>query len=277
MTLVLKKQRSLANKQSIWSESQRYWQLLSVLVPQNLNTRYRGSFLGVYWSLLNPLIMTGLYTAIFGKNFVENDFFDSIPDYALTVFTGLLVINFYNSSTSQALTSIVTNGDLLNKMRLPLPVFPLSMIASNIFQFLVGSLPFLVIITIINSHNLGNIFLLLLPFLSLVLVCTGIGFFVSALFVFFRDLGYFYEIVCFIMWITSPVFYPAEMVEEGVVKSFLSINPLTPIMESLRDISLQGTVPDLSYTIRGFLGGLILLMLGWLFFRKLQSSFLDLL
>jgi ABC-2 type transport system permease protein/lipopolysaccharide transport system permease protein len=187
-----------------------------------------------------------------------------------------LVINFYNSSTSQALTSIVINGDLLNKMRLPLPVFPLSMIASNIFQFLVGSLPFLVIITLINSHNLLNVFLLLLPFLSLVLVCTGIGFFVSALFVFFRDLGYFYEIICFIIWITSPVFYPAEMVG-GAVKSVLSINPLTPIIESLRDISLEGTMPDLTYSLRGFFGGVILLILGWLFFRKLQSSFMDLL
>jgi ABC-2 type transport system permease protein/lipopolysaccharide transport system permease protein len=277
MTLVFKKQLSFLDKHPIWLESQRYWQLLSVLVPQNLNTRYRGSFLGVYWSLLNPLIMTGLYTAIFGKNFVEtNAFYDSIPDYALTVFTGLLVINFYNSSTSQALTSIVINGDLLNKMRLPLPVFPLSMIASNIFQFLVGSLPFLVIITLINSHNLLNVFLLLLPFLSLVLVCTGIGFFVSALFVFFRDLGYFYEIICFIIWITSPVFYPAEMVG-GAVKSVLSINPLTPIIESLRDISLEGTMPDLTYSLRGFFGGVILLILGWLFFRKLQSSFMDLL
>lgn len=275
MTVVFTRQLSFLNKHPLWLEYQRYWQLLSVLVPQNLNTRYRGSFLGVYWSLLNPLIMTGLYTAIFGANF--SSYYDnSIMNYVLAAFTGLLIINFYTSSTSQALTSIVSNGDLLNKMRLPLPVFPLSMIASNIFQFMVGSFPLLAIITIIKSHNLFSIFFLLIPFLSLVLVCTGVGLFVSALFVFFRDLGYFYEIICFVMWITSPVFYPAEIVPK-TVQPFLSLNPLVPIIESLRQISLQGTMPHLTYTIQGFLSGLILVILGWLFFRKLQSSFMDLL
>lgn len=277
MTLVFKKQLSLLNKHPLWFESQRYWQLLSVLVPQNLNTRYRGSFLGVYWSLLNPLIMTGLYTAIFGANFAAY-YDDSIINYILAAFTGLLIINFYSSSTSQALTSIVTNGDLLNKMRLPLPVFPLSMIASNIFQFMVGSFPLLVIITLINSHNLFHVLLLLFPFLSLVLVCTGVGLFVSALFVFFRDLGYFYEIICFIMWITSPIFYPSEIVPQAV-QPFLGVNPLVPIIESLRQISLEATIPPEGFILilRGLLSGLILLTLGWLFFRKVQSSFMDLL
>ena len=224
MTLVFKKQLTLVNNHPLWSIGQRYWQLLSVLVPQNLSIRYRGSFLGVYWSLLNPLIMTGLYTAIFGTAFAAY-FNDSIINYIFAAFTGLLVTNFYSSSTTQALTSIVSNGDLLNKIRLPLPVFPVSMIAANVFQFLVGSFPLLAIVTLINSHNIFYVFLLLLPFLALTLVCLGVGLFVSALFVFFRDLGYFYEIACFIMWITSPVFYPVEIVPEKI-QPFLGINPL---------------------------------------------------
>lgn len=275
MTLVSKKQLTAINKHPLYLESQRYWQLLSVLVPQNLNTRYRGSFLGVYWSLLNPLIMTGLYTAIFGTAFAK--YYDgNIVNYVLAAFTGLLVINFYTSSTSQALTSIVTNGDLLNKIRLPLPVFPISMIAANVFQFVVGSLPILAIITIINSHNIFTIFLLLIPFAALVLVCTGVGLFISALFVFFRDLGYFYEIVCFVLWISSPVFYPAEIVPEKV-QPFLNINPLVPIIESLRQVSLQGTIPDFHYILRAFLIAIFLIISGSYFFRKVQSSFMDLL
>lgn len=276
MTFVSKKQLVQLSKHPIWLECQRYWQLLSVLVPQNLNTRYRGSFLGVYWSLLNPIIMTALYTAIFGAQFASY-YDDSIVNYMLAAFTGLLVINFYSSATSQALTSIVSNGDLLNKMKLPLPVFPLSMIAANIFQFVVGSLPLLVIITFIKSDfNIFPIFFLLIPFLSLVLVCIGIGLFLSALFVFFRDLGYFYEIVTFMMWITSPVFYPAEIVPEKV-RPFLNLNPLVQIIESIRTISLQGSFPSFSYIINGFVSGIILVFLGWLFFRKVQADFMDLL
>lgn len=275
MTLTRKKTVAKVKKLPFGNDVERYWQLLSVLVPQNLNTRYRGSFLGVYWSLLNPIIMTTLYTVIFGTTFASY-FGNSIINYMFAAFTGLLVINFFNSSTTQALSSIVVNGDLLNKIKLPLPVFPLSMIAANIFQFVVGSLPLLVIVTLIKTHNILYIFLLLLPFIALVLVCTGIGLFLSALFVFFRDLGYFYEIMTFIVWITSPVFYPAEIVPQRV-QPFLYLNPLVPIIESLRQISLEGTFPEFSDLMKGFLSGIIILTLGWLFFRKVQSSFMDLL
>lgn len=275
MILTRKKTFMRMEKLPFWHDIERYWQLLSVLVPQNLNTRYRGSFLGVYWSLLNPIIMTVLYTVIFGTTFASY-FGDSIINYMFAAFTGLLVINFYNSSTTQALSSIVVNGDLLNKIKLPVPVFPLSMIAANIFQFVVGSLPLLIIVTLIKTHSIVFVFLLLLPFIALVLVCTGIGLFLSALFVFFRDLGYFYEIATFVVWITSPVFYPAEIVPQRV-QPFLYLNPLVPIIESLRQISLEGSFPEISHLMKGFLSGIIILTLGWLFFRKVQSSFMDLL
>ena len=131
------------------------------------------------------------------------------------------MVNFFNASTTQALTSIVESGELLNKIRLPVPVFPMSMIGANIFQFMAGSFPLLAIVTLVITHNPFSVILLLLPFSFLILVCTGIGLFVSALYVFFRDLSYFYEIATFMIWITSPVFYPPEIVPEGV-KPFLS-------------------------------------------------------
>lgn len=275
MILAGKKKIKEKEQSVFWRNFHRYWDLLSVLVPQNLNTRYRGSYLGVYWSLLNPIIMTGLYTTIFGSTFASY-YNDSLISYILAAFTGLLVINFYNSSTTQALSSIVVNGDLLNKIKLPIPVFPLSMIAANIFQFMISSFPLLAIVTLVNSKNPLYIFLLLIPFFSLVLVCTGVGLFVSALFVFFRDLGYFYEITTFVMWITSPVFYPAEIVPPRI-QPILGLNPLVSIIESLRDISLMGNIPSAMLLFKGILAGVIILTLGILFFRKFESAFMDLL
>ena len=257
------------------SSTKRYLELVQILVERNLKGRYRGSFLGVYWSLLNPLIMTGLYAAIFGTAFREY-YQDSTLRYVLAAFTGLIVINFFSSSTSQALTSVVGNGALLNKVRLPVTVFPVSMIVANIFQFIVGSLPLLAIVTLIMSRNPINVLALLLPLIALGLVCTGIGFLVSALYVFFRDLPYFYELVCFVLWISSPVFYPAEIVPSAV-KPFLFFNPLIPIIESIRQISLSGSLPDMILVLHSFLNGIILLMLGWIYFRSWQKNFMDLL
>jgi len=261
-----------------WSPIQRYLELLQILVERNLKGRYRGSFLGVYWSLLNPLIMTGIYTAIFGAAFAA--FYGSPRNYMLAAFTGLLVINFFTAATNQALASVVASGGLMNKIRLPITVFPLSMILSNVFQFIVGPLPLLAAVTVYKSWESGwwfvNALSLLFPLLALSLVCTGVGYFVSALYVFFRDLPYFYELVCFVLWIGSPVFYPAEIVPEQV-RRFLVINPLLPIIESIRQISLSGQTPDLGLILHSLLNGLILLVVGWCCFRSWQKHFMDLL
>ncbi|ELS33069.1 MULTISPECIES: ABC transporter permease [Pseudanabaena] len=265
---------SLSSKY-ISADVQHYLELLQVLVSRNLKVRYRGSFLGIYWSLLNPLIMTGLYTAIFGATFSKY-YGNSIANYILAAFTGLIVINFFSASTSQALSSVVGNGALLNKIRLPVSIFPVSMITANIFQFVMGTYPLLAIVALIKSHSLVNVFAILLPFTALVMFCVGVGFFVSALYVFFRDLPYFYELVVFMLWISSPVFYPAAIVSNSV-KPFLSINPLSPIIESLRQITLSGNLPDIMMIASALLSGTIFAILGWAYFHQSRSQFMDLL
>ncbi|GCL38534.1 MULTISPECIES: ABC transporter permease [Sphaerospermopsis] len=273
MTLSIKE--NFIKNNLTWLQVQRYWELLHVLVVRTLKVRYRGSILGVYWSLLNPLIMTGLYTAIFGATF-SSYYGNSIINYVLAAFTGLVVINFFSASTSQALASVVGNGALLNKIRLPVSVFPVSMVAANIFQFSVGAFPLLALMTLFNAKSLVNVLALVFPFLALVLVSTGIGFLVSALYVFFRDLPYFYELVVFVIWISSPVFYPAAIVPPQV-KPFLSLNPLSPIIESLRQITLSGSAPDLGLIWGALLSGIIILSLGWTCFHLWRHQFMDLL
>lgn len=237
--------------------------------------RYRGSFLGVYWSLLNPLLMTGVYTAIFGTAFASY-YGNSIFNYVLAVFTGLVVINFFSACTTQALWSVVNNGGLLNKICLPVSVFPISLVAANVFQFSIGVLPLLTIMTLVNSRSLVNVVALLFPLLALVLVCTGVSLLVSALFVFFRDLPYFYELIVFMLWLSSPIFYPGKIVPASV-KSFLLLNPLLPVIESIRQICLSGTLPDVQLITQSLLSGMIFLALGLSCFRSLRHSFMDLL
>lgn len=257
------------------SEARHYWELLHVLVERNLKVRYRGSYLGVYWSLLNPLLMTSVYTAIFGTAFASY-YGNSIFNYVLAVFTGLVVINFFSASTSRALWSVVDNGMLLNKIRLPVSVFPLSIIVANVFQFAIGVFPLLAVMTLINSKSLLNVVALPLPMLALTLVCTGIGFLASALFVFFRDLHYLYELVVFVLWLSSPIFYPSAIVPTSV-RSFLVLNPLLPVIESIRQIALSGALPELNLIGQSLLSGLIMLALGWTCFHRWRHSFMDLL
>ncbi len=250
-----------------------------MLAEREIKVRYRGSFLGVYWSLFNPLIMTALYTSIFGDAF-KKYYHNSLSQYILAAFTGLVVIHFFQGSTSQALASVVNNGSLLNKIRLPVSVFPLSTILANTCQLVIGILPLLTILTLaISKHrweSLINVLAIPLPLIGLILLSTGVGLLVSALFVFFRDLPFFYELVQFVLWLTSPIFYPAAIVPEQV-RPFLKLNPLSPIIESLRQIILTDDLPDLQLISGAWLSGLIILAIGLVSFNWLRPKFMDLL
>lgn len=267
VTTILKNQ---GNVQLSW-----YRELLTVLVRRNLKRRYRGSFLGIYWSLLNPLVMTLLYTAIFGTTFAQY-YNDSTLNYILAAFTGLVVINFFSSSTVQALSSVVENGSMVNKIRLPLFIFPLASIGANVFQLVMGVLPLLIVVTLIISKSLVNVLALSLPIIGLVLVCTGVGMLMSALYVFFRDLSYFYELLTFVLWISSPIFYPKDIVPTEVAK-FLVLNPIYPIIESIRQIALSGNLPDIGLISHSLISGLIVLTVGAVTFNTWRSQFMDLL
>ena len=265
---------SFSLSQRHWFQIQRYWELISILVERNLKVRYRGSVLGIYWSLLNPLLMTGLYTAIFGTAF--SSYYDnSILKYIFAAFTGLITINFLSASTTQALKSLVDNGKLLNKLKLPFSIFPLSMVAANVVQFAVGSLPLLMLVTIFNSGNIWKIPLLFFPFLNLILVCSGISLIVSSLYVFFRDLPYFYELVVMVLWISSPVFYPVDIVPPGI-QELLIFNPLSSIIEGFRQISLTDADADWFVIVQGFGVGVLLCVVGFWFFTRYQHRFIDL-
>lgn len=269
--------RSIDQKSRL-SGINRYWELIAVLAGRELKVRYRGSFLGVYWSLFNPLMMTALYAVIFGSAFKEY-YHDSLWQYTLAAFTGLTVIHFFNGSTSQALSSIVNNGSLLNKVKLPVSVFPISIIIANTFQLLVGMFPLLLLVTILVSpraSSLVNIIAIPLPLLALVAISTGMGLLVSSLYVFFRDLPFLYELVQFVLMMSSPIFYPAKIVPPSI-RPFLELNPLYPVIESLRQIVLSGNAPDIFSIFRSLLSGLIILAIGWICFHWLRPKFMDLL
>lgn len=253
----------------------RYFELVTTIAERNIKARYRGSILGVFWSLSNPLIMTGLYTVIFGTAFAK--YYDnSILNYVLAVFMGLVAVTFFSQTSSQALSSIVANGSLINKIRIPLSVFPISIVVANLFQFTVGVLPVIVFVTLFASHRPERVILLIAPALALLLVTVGASLFISALFVFFRDLPYIYELFVFIVMITSPIFYPEEIVPANL-RVWVHINPISAIVNDMRQIAFGVTAPHLSSLILTVLLGLATAVAGAASFLILRDPVKDLL
>lgn len=254
----------------------RYGDLVMIIASRTLKTRYRGSVLGVYWSLSLPLIMTAVYSLIFGVSFAKDPYYNgSIVDYVLACFTGLVVINFFSVTSTQALMSIVGSGSLLNKIKIPVSVFPISIVFANLFQLVVGALPVLLIVSVVTSHSLLNAAALFVPLIALVMVTTGFSLLASGLFVYFRDVPHLYEVVVFILWITSPIFYPPDVVP-AVIRPYMELNPLVSVMNSVRQISLSGAWPDIHMMGLALISGAIVLVVGALFFLTIKSDFMDL-
>jgi len=252
----------------------RYRDLVFVNAVRSLKVRYRGSFLGIYWSLSNPILMTLVYTTIFGSAFASY-YGGSLLQYVLSCFTGLVILNFFSGSTSMALPTIVGNSGLLNKIALPPSVFPVSMIAAQTFQLCIGALPLLAIVTLVTSGNAVNVLALFVPLAGMVLLSLGFALAVSALFAYFRDLPYMYELVVFAMWITSPIFYPSAFVPERV-RVYLQFNPLATIIESVRQIALSGTRPSLHLMAASLFAGALAFVVGASIFFCLRKRLMDL-
>jgi ABC-type polysaccharide/polyol phosphate export permease len=252
----------------------RFAELVRMFAAKGIKARYRGSVLGVYWSLSNPIIMTLVYSALFGTAFASY-YNHSVVNYMLACFTGLAVLGFFSNATSQALTSVVASGALLNKIYLPKSLFPTAVVAANAFQYIVGTLPILMVVTLVTSRSVVNLAALVVVSLSLLIVAMGFAFGLSAAFVFFRDLPYMYELVVFVMWITSPIFYPAELVPP-MIRPFVVLNPLAVIMSSVRQIALSGSAPDPSLIVASFASAAFWFMIGTSIFIAARKDFMDL-
>ena len=217
--------------------------------------------------------MTGVYYAIFGLQFSR--YYNHSPiQYAISVYVGLVAVTFFVGATSNALTSIVSSGLLLTKVRVQPEVFPDASVMAYAFQLLVGSVPIFAVLLLLTNHD--PLRLLLLPFALAALVCTavGVGEVVAALYVYFRDIPHLYDLFMFLLWMTTPIFYPFAIVPEHV-RGVLMWNPLYPLVSSLRYIVIGNGPVDWMLFAAALAVGALSLVVGRLLFTWMRPGFAD--
>ena len=246
----------------------RYKPLLIELVKRDLKVKYRRSFLGYVWSLLNPLMMMTIMTIVFSYMFR----FD-IPNYPLYLICGQTLWTFFNESTNMAMHSIIINGVLLRKVYIPKYIFPTARVLSS-FVTMSFSLTAILIVMLFTHVQLSwNLLLLPIVLVFLLLFCLGMGMAVSALSVYFRDLVHLYSVLTMAWMYATPIFYPVSALPEKLM-FFMQFNPMFNYITFFREIVVYGTFPALNLWI-GCAGFSVLFFLaGLLIFRKLQRDFI---
>ncbi|MDO5545096.1 MAG: ABC transporter permease [Eubacteriales bacterium] len=215
--------------------------LLSELVKRDFKQKYKGTVIGMGWSILSPLltllVMRLVFTEFFGRN---------TPHYTTYLFCGTLIFSYYKESTKSGMSSLLANQRILGKINIPKYLFLLSRNISSLINFGLTLCVFFVFALIDNITFGVHFFALLYPVICLVIFNVGVGLILSALHVFFRDINYLYDIFTLLLHYLSAIFYRVDNYPETIQRIFL-LNPVYCYIKYFRVVTIDGNIPSLFY------------------------------
>ena len=247
----------------------KYKDLLKLLVSRDIKLKYRRSFLGYVWSVLNPLLIMVVMTVVFSAMFKRN-----IENFPVYLFCGQLLFNYMSNSTHQAIFSITGNAALLKKTYVPKYIFTISKITSGMID-MVFSLGALVIVMLVTRAPFSWTMLLFpIVILQLYLFCIGLGLFLAQANVFFKDIQYIYNAVTTAWMYLTPIFYPLEALPQWLIWCVKHFNPMYFYVGQFRDLIWSGTLPGPMITLAGWSAALLMLAIGMWSFMRSKDKFI---
>ena len=260
---------------AVYADVVRYWDLFSDLFRRDFRVRFRGSALGVAWTLINPLLLMGVYTVLFSF-LMKVPGVENIPNFPLFVLTGLLAWIFFQASVQTAAASIVGNASLVKQVRFPRQLLPLSVVAANLvtlLAMLAAILPFTLWLLPDTRSTFWAAPLLLVPLVGL---ASGLAVFFACANALFRDVEHIVAALLLPWFLLTPIFWSFDQLpglddKQGLVHVLYYGNPLVPLVEGLRDPLFFGRMPALGDVVYSFAVALAALAGGALLFRRVDD------
>ena len=241
--------------------------LFEELVKRDFKKRYKGTALGIFWSMLGPLLQILVMTLIF-VNFFGRD----MPHFIIYVFCGQQVFQFFRESTTQGMSSLMSNSGIITKIKVPKYVFLLSKNVASLINFGMMLIIFFIFVLIDGVTITPYFFFLIYPTITLMVFNIGAGLVLSALYVFFKDIQYLYDIFCMLLMWLSAIFYSIETFSITTQRLFL-LNPIFAHIHYFRLVVLWGYIPawHIHLVCAGYALGAI--MLGAFFYKRYNYRF----
>jgi ABC-type polysaccharide/polyol phosphate export permease len=265
----------------MWNHLKELWtyrELIYNLVARDLKVRYKNSVLGVVWSWLSPLLMMLIFTFVFGVLWERED----IPNYHIFFFSALLPWNFFTGAVMAGVMSIVGNGHLLKKVYFPREVLPISVILSNLINFLIA-LPIFFMLALASGARLTRWVLLLpIPILIQVAFVTGLVLVLSTLEVYYRDTHMVLDPIIQAWFFLTPIIYPVSTLPQKVTllgRSFdprlwiFRLNPMASVVNTYQDLLYRGHPTGWDFLARTAVTAVVMLIFGYWFFKHFSDNF----
>ena len=251
--------------------------MIRLLTWREVVGRYKGSFLGIGWSFIHPLMMLIVYTFVFSTVFkikwgIQPE--EGKITFALTLFIGLITFRIFADVISAAPSLIARNVNYVQKVVFPLEILPFVVFLNAMVNALF-SLVALFIVFFVSAHAFHfTVFLLPVVWVPVVFFSIGAGYLLASLGVFIRDLGATVDIFVHILLFLCPIFYPVHAVPEKF-RFIIQANPVSLCIEDARRVVLWGMMPEWSSLLGNFLFSSVVFYLGVLFFMKTREIFAE--
>lgn len=254
---------------SIFKNLYSYRELLKTSIKKEVRGKYKNSTLGVLWSFLNPLLQIAVYALVFPLIMKSNE-----TNYTVFICCGLIPWNFFAAAINRSSFTMVENGNILKKVFFPREILPISVVTSELVNFVISTL---IILGFVLFYRLGlSQFIIFYPLVLLVqyVLLIGISFIVSSLTVYVRDLQHFIGVVLQLLFYATPIAYSSKNLPENF-KWILQYNPMTYIIDSFRDIFYYQQMPNLNALMGVLAFSVVLCLIGYFVFNKLQKGFAE--
>lgn len=254
---------------NIFKNLYEYRELLKTSVKKDVRGKYKNSVLGILWSFLNPLLQIAVYALVFPLIAKSNE-----ANYTVFICCGLIPWNFFSSAIARSSFTMIENGNIIKKVYFPREILSISVVTSEMINFIISTV---IILAFVLGFGLGvTKYVILYPLIVLVeyILLIGISFFVSSITVFFRDLQHFITVILQLLFYATPIVYSASVIPEGF-KWILKYNPMTYIIEAFRNIFYYQKMPDIKSLVIVLVISIVLCIVGYLFFSKLQKKFAE--
>lgn len=255
-------------KQSILNYLERDSFLFQELVKRDFKQKYKRTVLGMGWSILSPLltllVMALVFTQFFGRN---------TPHYIIYLFSGNLVMGYFKESTKGGMNSLMGNSAIFTKINIPKYLFLLSKNVSSLINFLL-TLAVYFLFCIFDGITFGpHMFTLLYPVVCLLVFNIGVGLILSAMFVFFRDTSYLYDVFLTLLTYLSAIFYTLDKYSATVQRLFL-LNPIYCYIKYFRVVVIDGNLPSVQFHMLCMAYALTMILIGGYIYKKNNHKFL---
>ena len=255
---------------NVFKNLYQYRELLKTNVHKEIRGKYKGSFLGVLWSFLNPLLMVAVYAIVFPYIMRTT----SIDKYLIFLIVGVIPWNYFTTVITSGSNCVWLNGGIIKKVYFPREILPISVVAAGLINFLISCA---IILLFLIFGGIGLSFQLLwLPLIALIQSAFSLGllFILSAINVYVRDVEYVVSFILNLLFYATPILYTASMFPEKI-RWVLYLNPMTHLIDAYRSIFYYQTMPQISSLLYILVLSVLVLIFGYFVFRKLEKGFAE--